>query len=168
MLFMGEEWASSTPFLFFTDFPDEDLRLAVLYGRRKEFEAFAGFSGETIPDPNDYETFTASIPERAETKGEARRALIRQLIALRQKHVAPHIGTARSLGASALGERALMAAWSLGASTLTLFVNFGDVEVGLDTTPSPSAAWLHGSAADVASASRGGLPARRTLACLES
>ena len=100
--------------------------------------------------------------------GEARRALIRPLIALRQKHVAPHIDSARSLGASALGDRAFVAAWSLGASTLTLFVNFGDAEVGLDTTPSPSAAWLHGSAADVASASRGVLPARRTLACLES
>ena len=168
MLFMGEEWASSTPFLFFTDFSDEDLRRAVRDGRRKEFEAFAGFSGETIPDPNDYETFTVSIPERDEAKGEARRALIRQLIALRQKHVAPHIDSARSLGASALGERAFVAAWSLGASTLTLFVNFGDAEVGLDTTPSPSAAWLHGSAADVASVSRGVLPARRTLACLES
>ncbi len=168
MLFMGEEWASRTPFLFFTDFPDEDLRKAVRDGRRKEFEAFAGFAGETIPDPNEYDTFTASIPDRDGALGEKRRALVRELIALRRKHVAPYIEEARSLGAHALGAKAFVASWALGGASLTLFVNVGDDDVVVDRPPSPSAAWLHGDAADVASVSRGLLPARRTLACLES
>jgi malto-oligosyltrehalose trehalohydrolase len=168
MLFMGEEWASRTPFLFFTDFPDEDLRNAVRDGRRKEFEAFTGFAGEEIPDPNEYGTFTASIPVRDRERGDARRLLVKELIALRQKHIAPHIEEARSLGAEEAGERAFVASWSLGGSSLTLFVNFGDADVTFAKPPSPSAAWLHGDAADVASVSRGLLPARRTLACLES
>jgi maltooligosyltrehalose trehalohydrolase len=168
MLFMGEEWASRTPFQFFTDFQDDDLRKAVRDGRRKEFEAFTSFGGEEIPDPNDYDTFTASIPERENGAGEARRQLIRELLTQRRKHVAPHMMDARSIGAEALAERAFMAAWSLGSQTLTLFVNFGDTDVTITRPPSPSAAWLHGDAADIASVSRGLLPARRAVACLES
>lgn len=168
MLFMGEEWASRTPFLFFTDFPDEDLRKAVRDGRRKEFEAFTSFGGEEIPDPNDYETFKASIPNRENGSGEARRQLIRELLTQRRKHVAPYILDARSTGAESLGEKSFVAAWSLGPQTLTLFVNFSDADVTIAKPPSPSAAWLHGDAADIASVSRGLLPARRAVACLES
>ncbi|MET4677138.1 MULTISPECIES: malto-oligosyltrehalose trehalohydrolase [unclassified Luteibacter] len=168
MLFMGEEWASRTPFLFFTDFQDDDLRKAVRDGRRREFEAFTSFGGEEIPDPNAYDTFTASIPVREEGAGEARRHLLKELIAQRNKHVAPHIGEATASGAEALGDRAFRAAWKLGAATLTLYVNLGDTDITIQQPPSPSAAWLHGDAADVASVSRGSIPARRTVACLES
>jgi malto-oligosyltrehalose trehalohydrolase len=168
MLFMGEEWASRTPFLFFTDFLDDDHRRAVRDGRRAEFAAFTSFGGEEIPDPNEYDTFTASIPQREPDAGERRRLLIRQLIAQRQKHVAPHIDDATSLGANAIGERAFVAAWMLGGHPYTLFVNFGDTDVTIAQPPSPSAAWLHGDAADVASVSRGLLPARRAVVCLES
>jgi len=167
LLFMGEEWGSRTPFLFFTDFPDEELRDAVRKGRRKEFEAFTSFGGEEIPDPNEIDTFTASIPARDAEAGQRRRELVRALIAVRQKHIAPHIESARSVGAEALGDRSLRASWSLGHATLTVFVNIGETDVPV-TAPSPSAAWLHGDAADVASLSRGVLPARRTLASLES
>jgi len=167
LLFMGEEWASRTPFLFFTDFPDEDLREAVRKGRRKEFEAFTSFGGEEIPDPNEIDTFAASIPAREADAGQRRRELVRALIAVRQKHIAPYIESARSVGAEALGDSSLRAAWSLGHATLTVFVNVGETDVAVPP-PSPSAAWLHGDAADVASLSRGQLPARRTLACLES
>jgi malto-oligosyltrehalose trehalohydrolase len=168
MLFMGEEWASRTPFLFFTDFQDEDLRKAVRDGRRREFEAFTSFGGEEIPDPNDYDTFTASIPVRDEGAGETRRQLIRELIAQRARHVAPYIEDARPAGAEALGERAFVVAWTLGSRTLTLYVNLGDIDVTIAQPPSASAAWLHGDAADIASVSRGLLAARRTVACLES
>ncbi|MFO0914997.1 MAG: malto-oligosyltrehalose trehalohydrolase [Pirellulales bacterium] len=37
MLFMGEEFASDSPFLFFTDFGDQHLRVAVEEGRRREY-----------------------------------------------------------------------------------------------------------------------------------
>lgn len=168
MLFMGEEWASRTPFQFFTDFPDEALRTAVREGRRKEFAAFTHFGGADIPDPGDERTFARSIPERDPAHGEARVALVRRLIALRARHVAPHIETAASAGAGAIGEKALIARWSLSGGTLSVYVNFGEADAPVDRPPSPAAAWLHGDAADIASLSRGLLPARRALACLES
>ena len=43
LLFMGQEWAASTPFLYFTDHHAELGRL-VTEGRRREFERFAAFS----------------------------------------------------------------------------------------------------------------------------
>ncbi len=37
MIFMGEEWAASTPWQFFTDFDEPELAEAVRTGRREEF-----------------------------------------------------------------------------------------------------------------------------------
>jgi maltooligosyltrehalose trehalohydrolase len=63
MLFMGQEWAASTPFQFFTDHKD-DLGLAITKGRRREFRDFAAFRDprllETIPDPQSEQTFLNS------------------------------------------------------------------------------------------------------------
>ena len=60
MLFMGEEFATNQPFLFFCDFGPE-LANAVTEGRRREFSRFARFADpavrESIPDPNAPETF---------------------------------------------------------------------------------------------------------------
>lgn len=62
LLFMGQEWAASTPFLYFTDHHAELGRL-VTQGRRKEFSRFASFADpavrESIPDPQTEETFRA-------------------------------------------------------------------------------------------------------------
>ena len=46
MLFMGEEWAASTPWQYFTDHTDPELARAVAAGRRAEFAAF-GCLGES-------------------------------------------------------------------------------------------------------------------------
>jgi maltooligosyltrehalose trehalohydrolase len=54
MLFQGEEWAASTPWLYFTDHQDPDLGRAVSEGRRREFAAF-GWKPDDIPDPQDPE-----------------------------------------------------------------------------------------------------------------
>jgi maltooligosyltrehalose trehalohydrolase len=51
LLFMGQEWAASTPFLFFTDHPPELGRL-VTKGRRREFRRFTAFA-----DPSSRERF---------------------------------------------------------------------------------------------------------------
>jgi maltooligosyltrehalose trehalohydrolase len=59
MLFMGEEWAASTPFLYFTDHRDPGLGEAVRTGRRNEFRAF-GWDPDAIPDPQDPATFERS------------------------------------------------------------------------------------------------------------
>ena len=58
LLFMGEEWAASTRFLYFADFQG-DLAQAVRDGRRREFAAFFD-QVEEIPDPLDETTFIRS------------------------------------------------------------------------------------------------------------
>jgi maltooligosyltrehalose trehalohydrolase len=63
LLFMGEEYAASTPFLYFCDFEGELARVLTL-GRRAEFARFARFAEpawrESIPDPNAPSTFIRS------------------------------------------------------------------------------------------------------------
>ena len=58
MLFMGEEFAATAPFLYFADHEDEEMRAAVAEGRRMEFSHF-GFGGD-VPNPEDIETFDRS------------------------------------------------------------------------------------------------------------
>lgn len=59
MLFQGEEWGASSPFLYFTDHQDPELAGAVRRGRQEEFAAF-GWDPESIPDPQAEETFLCS------------------------------------------------------------------------------------------------------------
>ena len=84
MLFMGEEWGSSSPFQFFSSHSEPELARATAEGRRREF-AEHGWAGE-IPDPQDPATFERSKLNWAEIDdgehGQLRR-LYRQLIALR-------------------------------------------------------------------------------------
>ena len=89
MLFMGQEWASSTPFLFFTDHQAE-LGKLVTAGRREEFRAFEAFQNpETrarIPDPQAAETFQRSKlawEEVSEGTHAATLALYRECLHLR-------------------------------------------------------------------------------------
>jgi len=57
MLFMGEEWATSSPFLYFADHEDEEMRRLVSEGRKRDF---ALFFGDEVPNPEDIETFNKS------------------------------------------------------------------------------------------------------------
>jgi maltooligosyltrehalose trehalohydrolase len=59
MLFQGEEWGASTPFLYFTGHEEAGLALAVSEGRKREFAAF-GWAPDEIPDPQAIETFEHS------------------------------------------------------------------------------------------------------------
>ncbi len=60
MVFMGEEWMASTPFLYFSDHGEPELAAAVSNGRRREF-ADHGWEGEEIPDPQDHGSRDASV-----------------------------------------------------------------------------------------------------------
>src|SRR4051794_5627746 len=86
MVFMGEEWAASTPWQFFTDFPDPDLGAAVRNGRRSEF-AEHGWDAEDVPDPQDPATRDASVLDWAEPGKDAHARMLgwyRDLVALRR------------------------------------------------------------------------------------
>jgi maltooligosyltrehalose trehalohydrolase len=88
MLFMGQEFAASTPFLFFTDFNPELGRL-VTEGRRSEFKAFRAFADpdmrDSIPDPQAESTFLASKLDLDERRINAPTyRLYQELLALRR------------------------------------------------------------------------------------
>ena len=59
MLFMGEEWGSSSPFQFFSSHPEPEVARATAEGRKREF-AEHGWDADEIPDPQDPETFLRS------------------------------------------------------------------------------------------------------------
>jgi len=85
MLFMGEEWGASTPFLYFTDHSEPELADAVRQGRRREFAAF-GWDPERIPDPQAASTFDSSKlawSELGEPRHQSLLSFYRELTRLR-------------------------------------------------------------------------------------
>jgi maltooligosyltrehalose trehalohydrolase len=115
LLFMGQEWAASSPFLYFTDHHDELGRL-VTEGRRREFASFAAFANadarERIPDPQAASTFARSRLDWAERDREPHAASLRlnaALLALRREEAAAgQRATAGSAAARALDETTLL------------------------------------------------------------
>nr|NLI50377.1 malto-oligosyltrehalose trehalohydrolase [Propionibacterium sp.] len=94
MLFMGQEWGTRTPFLFFTDHADE-LGERIRRGRAAEF-ARHGWAelygpGLQVPDPQPPATFAASTLDWTEPGRPEHAAVLawhRRLIALRRQHLA--------------------------------------------------------------------------------
>jgi malto-oligosyltrehalose trehalohydrolase len=167
MLFMGEEDATQTPFLFFTDHHG-DLAEAVREGRRREFAGFADFADpaqrDRIPDPNSEATFLASITKPDPAHAAARFTLIRNLLAIRRDKIAPRLDGARALAARAIGPATITAEWRMSdGAILTLLVNFGDDVVA---APLPAGVLLFESrpSAGDTFAREGRIPARSTLA----
>ena len=131
LLFMGEEWAETRPFLFFTDFHGE-LAEAVREGRRSEFKRWTAFSdaekAKRIPDPNDAETFLSSkLNWKAATENAKRRRLLQHLLRLRAENIAPRLSAARSGSFLMLDTNAFKVAWPLGDKRLLLFANLSEV-----------------------------------------
>ncbi|MFC6645224.1 malto-oligosyltrehalose trehalohydrolase [Granulicella cerasi] len=101
MLFMGEEWATSAPFLYFADHEDEDMRRAVAEGRKNEFADF-GYGGD-VPNPEDMSTFNDSKlrwQEIGEGKHAEMLAWTKSLIALRRSSVCLNDGNMHRLRVS--------------------------------------------------------------------
>lgn len=93
LLFMGQEWAASTPFLYFTDHHDE-LGSQVTEGRRREFEGFSGFAKAEIPDPQALSSFRVSKLRWDELNTEPHAGVFRlykSLLRLRSTETNPHI-----------------------------------------------------------------------------
>jgi len=168
LLFMGEETASRSPFLFFTDH-NEELAAAVREGRRREFASFASFlarHGGALPDPNAIETFDQSIPKPDPERGPAREELYRSLLAIRRTELVPRLAGARAIDAKAIGPAAVLARWRMNdGAVLTLAANFGETAAHL---PAPAGRVLFESTPSGAKSLQGGiLPPRTTVALLE-
>jgi maltooligosyltrehalose trehalohydrolase len=111
---MGQEWAASTPFLYFTDH-HEALGRAVREGRRREFKSFAAFADpaarERIPDPQAEETFTRSRLDWSEAEREPHASVLRlhrAALALRQGDPLLRASGRDGFTARARGEDALI------------------------------------------------------------
>ncbi|MFZ0788860.1 MAG: malto-oligosyltrehalose trehalohydrolase [Chromatiaceae bacterium] len=138
LLFMGQELMSESPFLFFCDF-GEDLAAAVTQGRRREFARFERFADaqarESIPDPNDPETFRRCKLDWGALSAGSHRAWYRfhrDLLALRRREIVPRLAGLRGgqSGYDLVGEHGIRVHWGLGDGTrLTLTANLSDREL---------------------------------------
>jgi malto-oligosyltrehalose trehalohydrolase len=134
LLFMGEEWSSHAPFLYFTHH-DEELAKAVREGRQREFAAFPAFKDPAhralIPDPNAMETFLASSPDYLgvhDPANEARVILVKTLLDIRRREIMPRLEGARNESVAILSDKAAAAHWRMGdGTTLSLALNLGSV-----------------------------------------
>lgn len=86
MLFMGEEWSETNPFLYFISHGDPKLAAAVRKGRQAEFAAF--HAAGKAPDPQAEETFEKSKLQWALVNEGGHQQMFgyyRELIAIRKK-----------------------------------------------------------------------------------
>ena len=154
LLFMGEEFGASTPFLFFCDFGSE-LAAAVTRGRRAEFARFARFrdpdAQAAIPDPNAPETFARSKLAWSEIERAGHRerlARYRHLLAARREHIAPRLARLERGGRfDVRSPGVLRVEWALGAAArLHLLANLCDTPA-FDVFPPPGRLlYAHGAA----------------------
>ncbi len=129
LIFMGEEYGETRPFLFFAHFGDE-LDDAVREGRRAEFEGFSDFTGQEVPDPIAEATFHASRLDparRDSTAGQAHMDRLATLLDLRHRLIVPRLAATgghcgRCLEAS---DGRLAVDWRLGDAILSVRARFG-------------------------------------------
>jgi maltooligosyltrehalose trehalohydrolase len=140
LLFMGQEFGASTPFIYFTDHP-EPLGRLVTDGRRNEFAGFRAFHDpdlrDTIPDPQAQSTFESSklrLDERERHAGTYR--LYRDLIALRRDDpVLQHNDCAATRASAVTAQVIAVDRWH-GEEHRLLLANFGpDVSLDLAAVP---------------------------------
>jgi malto-oligosyltrehalose trehalohydrolase len=131
MLFMGDEFAATSPFLFFCDF-GPDLAEKVVHGRREEFAAFERFrtpqAQASIPDPGAEQTFLVSKldwSEVAQSDHGAWHTLFSHLLEVRRRRIIPHLAGPNNQADFGLDGNGLGVDWVLGdGSRLHLRANF--------------------------------------------
>jgi len=123
MLFMGEEWATSSPFLYFADHEDEEMRVLVAEGRKRDF---AAFFGDEVPNPEALETFEKSKlnwDEIGKGKHAEMLAWTKALIKLRRCTVSLNDGDMHHLIVSTDDKRKTLV---MQREEVRILVNFGD------------------------------------------
>jgi maltooligosyltrehalose trehalohydrolase len=132
MLFQGQEFAASAPFLYFADHHQE-LAESVRKGRYEFMQQFASIRGLPLDAPEDPETFARCKLDHAERETHADVvALHRELLRLRRT-----MPFDAELRGSALTENCLALRWlASGARARLLLVNLGR-DLHLDPAPDP-------------------------------
>lgn len=142
LLFMGEEYGETAPFLYFTSHSDPDLVEAVRKGRREEFAAFA-WRGQA-PDPDAVATFedsTLSHSSASHANSGQLADYYRNLLELRRSYSALGPGDRSRSEAIAFDQQKvlLVRRWSIH-DEFAIVVNFSDQQADL-VLPLPAARW---------------------------
>jgi maltooligosyltrehalose trehalohydrolase len=134
MIFMGEEWQASSPFLYFVDFADDPaISNAVCEGRRSEFGRFRAFASaeaaRRIPDPTAAETFVRSRPNWSEFQSPPHNRAYdecKELLSLRAKEIVPLLD--KRFDGSSQDQRngIIYTVWHFGGEQLQLILNLSD------------------------------------------
>ncbi|MBP1685048.1 MAG: malto-oligosyltrehalose trehalohydrolase [Deltaproteobacteria bacterium] len=150
LLFMGQEWAASAPFQYFTDH-NPQLGKLITEGRRREFKEFSAFSDPQararIPDPQDPATFVRSRLDWSEAEREPHAALVRLYHALlRLRRTEPLLRAAgwNGFGALAVNEHCLLLRKQDGSGTLLVVIHLrhaGSVNLREPFWQLPHASW---------------------------
>ena len=154
LLFMGEEWATRSPFPFFCDF-EGDLAEAVREGRAEEFSHFPGFvqarEAGTLPVPTDPETFRDAVLDWdriGEEPHAGRLALTRDLLRIRAERIVPLLGGMTAGGEwDEIGGWGLHVRWPAGDRTLHLLSNLSP-DPCPGRTPEGEVIWERGAAGE--------------------
>ena len=141
MMFMGEEFGATQPFLYFTSHDNAELVAAIREGRREEFSKFEKFSdvsiSAVIPDSNDEDTFLSSIPEVSGDSSVINSCIeweqwTRTLLSIRHRQIIPRLAGAHALEASSRGPGAVTARWKMADNTvLAIAINLDSEAVAL-------------------------------------
>lgn len=140
LIFMGEEYGETAPFLYFISHSDTHLIERVREGRKKEFESF-GWEEEP-PDPQSVKTFAKSRLNREKASAGSHKVMkdfYRELIGLRKNTPALSSPERDKLEAWSAGGILFLKRWKDGNHVLVLFnFNKKDIIIGHGV---PDAGW---------------------------
>ena len=127
LIFMGEEYGETNPFLYFVSHNDARLNRLVKEGRQKEFSGFYNEEGGQVPDPADEETFRKSVLSldiNHNDKAPALFGFYRALISLRKNQPVFSRADKQSISTAVAG-KLLTVHRREQANSLWCFYNFG-------------------------------------------
>jgi maltooligosyltrehalose trehalohydrolase len=142
LIFMGEEYAETAPFQYFTSHTDPNLAQAVSEGRRNEFKRFNWDAD--VPDPQDAATFERSKLDhnlREHGRHKALNDLYRELLRLRRE--LPALANLSKDDLEVIPhevERALFVRRWHNGHEVVLALNFADADVEV-ALPVPAGSW---------------------------
>ena len=126
LLFQGEEWAATTPFLYFVEPGDPELSKRVAQGRGEEFSDLGG--GDPL-DPSDPSTVLMAKLDWTEPAGADQAEILRWyqgLIRVRAAHIQPRFISTMSAREHPDG----LVSWTIG--DLLIAVNLSDSDLAFD------------------------------------
>ncbi|KKB09273.1 malto-oligosyltrehalose trehalohydrolase [Devosia chinhatensis] len=152
LLFMGEEWSASTPFLFFSDV-GQDLADAIRTSRREELKNYHEAEEGELPDPMSKDSFLRSKLDWSETeRGEHREMLAhyRALISSRTKAIVPRLHGMQGFSGQymILDNRGIKVTWRLGdGSRLQIRANLSAELLACPPNALGQTVWIEGEVA---------------------